>query len=216
MAYRNDDSTVPSAVTPLVDVYIATLPEHRPIGKVLCAERMNEILSASNGMVKRERYFVWKLLCHALKNSFGIDETDARFVKESTGRWTLDGIYLSISHSKGALAVAVSGSPVGIDIELLGERKNSRFPERILAEEEHKEYKKLPPEKKDSFILSVWTAKEAIFKSKGKSAFIPSSIDTLRENHRTGFIKIADCEYVWSVATDDRDALRVFTDIYLD
>ena len=57
---------------PVVDVYLAPLPEDAPLGEVECPERAKEIASVTNEKVKREKYFVWQLLLYALERSFGL------------------------------------------------------------------------------------------------------------------------------------------------
>ncbi|MBQ9269746.1 MAG: 4'-phosphopantetheinyl transferase superfamily protein [Oscillospiraceae bacterium] len=75
-----------------------------------------------------------------------------------------DGPEVSISHTAGAAAVAVSARPVGVDIEQIRPvRKN--LPVRVLSPEEYRFYQEAgePPE----LFFTFWTLKEAYYKYLG-------------------------------------------------
>lgn len=200
---------------PIVDVYIAAIPENEPTGDIACKARREEISSVSNEKVRREKYFVWKLLCYALERSFGKREKKLDFVKKPCGAWSTDGIEFSLSHSDGAVAVAVSRAPVGIDIESVHSPRSEKIAERIMTEDEFSRYNELPAEKKVDRLIEIWTAKEAIFKSKHKSDFVPSQYSTLSESFKTDAISLNDKKYVWTTATETPEKIRIFTDIDL-
>lgn len=200
---------------PVVDVYFASLPLDAPIGEVECELRRKEIASISNESVRREKYFAWKLLCYALERSFGLRGKKLSFAKESYGGWSAGEISVSISHSNGALAVAVSRAPVGVDIEYIHTPNSEKFAERIMNETELAEFNSLPTDCRVEHLIDIWTAKEAIFKSEGKNSFIPQSIDTLSKSFKTDRIIIDGVQYSWSVATDTPERIRVFSNIDL-
>ena len=200
---------------PIVDVYITALPENEKIGWVECKARREEIASVSNEIVKREKYFVWKLLCYALERSFGMRGDKLKFVKESYGGWSVGDISVSLSHGGKALAVAVSRAPVGVDIERVGPCRSEGISERIMTSSELLAYESLPQEERERRLIEIWTAKEAIFKSKGISSFIPKENDTQTESCRTDSIIIEGEEYAWSVATANPEKIRVFTNVDL-
>lgn len=200
---------------PLVDVYIAALPEGEKIGEVECKARRDEIHSASNERVRREKYFVWKLLCYALERSFGMRGDKLKLVKEDYGGWFAGDAFVSLSHSEGALAVAVSQAPVGVDIERLKVPRSKKAAERIMTSAELLEYGSTPLEKREKRLIEIWTAKEAIFKSKRISGFIPKENDTLSESFVTRSAMVGGEEYVWSVATAAPEKIRLFENIDL-
>ena len=200
---------------PIVDVYIARLPLDEPVGEVECKARREEIAAVSNERVKREKYFVWKLLCYGLERSFGLRGKKLDFSKESFGGWSVSGHYLSISHSENALAVAVSRDAVGIDVELLHTPRSERMAEHIMNDGELSAFEGVTPDKKEEHLIEIWTAKEAIFKSKGEPTFIPSRIDTLCATFKSGSIDIDGEKYIWSVATKTPQRIRIFSDIDL-
>ena len=72
-----------------------------------------------------------------------------------------DGRYLSISHTKNIAAIAISFSPVGIDLENYQEKIKKIAP-RFLHMEESKDHSKTDC---IEFLTQIWTAKEAIYKA---------------------------------------------------
>ncbi len=200
---------------PVVDVYIAALPKDAPIASLNCKARQKEIEAVSNEKVKREKYFVWKLLCYALERSFGLRGEKLSFVKESFGAWSVLGAEISLSHSEGALAVAVSRDSVGIDIELVREHRTSELASRMMNEEELFDLEKLPEIEKNTQFIKIWTAKEAIFKSKKKDSFDPKACDTKKESFKTDSITIEGKEYIWSVSSPTPERIRIFSGIDL-
>ena len=200
---------------PIVDVYIAALPKDVPIGKLDCKKRMDEIDSISNDKVKREKYFVWKLLCYALERSFGKRGKKLDFKKESNGAWSVSDVKISISHSENALAVAVSRGAVGIDIERIYTPRADRMAEYIMTDDELAEFSLVPDEQKEERLIEIWTAKEAIFKSKNLDRFIPKEHSILLSSHRTNSITIDGEKYLWSIATNTPEIIRIFKDIDL-
>ena len=197
-----------------INIFIARLPDGE-IGHVECQSRQAEILSASNEKVKREKYFVWKLLCYALERSFGEKGKNMELVKESYGGWSAGEVFVSLSHSANALAVAVALDAVGVDIELVREPKVQSLAERIMTDDELNAYNAAAPEQKEAHLFETWTAKEAIFKSKKLSAFVPKDHNTLDSTYKSGDIIIDNQKYIWSVATNTPERLRIFTDIDL-
>lgn len=72
-------------------------------------------------------------------------------------------IYISVSHTEGLAAVAISERPCGVDVERLGrdvERMRARF---VRADEE-----RLADAGRDDFAVGVWCAKEVIYKMSGR------------------------------------------------
>ena len=115
-------------------VFISDIPENRDIGKVYPAERNLEISVCYSATFAKQRYFVWELLSYALEQTIGKSVKEANLYKDENGVWRCKEIFFSLSHSKNALAVAVSGYPVGVDIELIDGRFNDKLASRILTE----------------------------------------------------------------------------------
>ena len=199
---------------PIVDVYISKIP-NVPIGELDCKARMDEIFAVSNENVKREKYFVWKLLCYALERSFGMRGEKLDFRKESFGAWSVSNAEFSLSHSEGVLAVAVSRAAVGVDIEKLHAPRSEKTAERIMTVGELAEFASLSDENKAERFIEIWCSKEAVFKSRKLNAFVPSDIDTEKESFKTDSILIDGEKYIWSVASATPERIRLFTNIDL-
>ena len=197
----------------MTNVYIAALPKDLPIGKLCCQERMNEIEKVSNERVKREKYFVWKLLCYGLKHSFDLDEQNLNFAKLDCGAWTIDGLEISLSHSDDALAVAISQSPVGIDVERVHKPRSNRMAEYMMNEQELEKFNLVPTEEREAHLIEIWTAKEAIFKSQKSQNFIPKQIDTLSRSTQKLNFQIDGEEYACTVANSSLDDINLFLNV---
>ena len=200
---------------PVVDVYISALPEDLPLGEVECKARQAEIDTVKNERVKREKYFVWKLLCYALERTFGLRGKRLDFVKEPWGGWSVGDVFVSLSHSEGALAVAVSRNDVGVDIEHVHTPRAKTLAEHTLCEEELLEYERLPESEKERRFLELWTVKEAIFKSLRSDRFLPKEICTIGAKFTTKTATVGEREYIFTVATQTPEKVRVFTEIDL-
>lgn len=194
-----------------VDVYIAELPSGVPLGKVTNATRREEIANTRNEDVKREKYFVWRLLEYALMHSFGLCGESLDLRKESYGGWSLEGISLSLSHSKNALAVALSREAVGVDIEHVHMPRAEGMAERVMTAEEFADYRSFRDEERTERFIELWTAKEAMFKSRKEMYFTPCEMNTVGASIHTEHLTISGERYIFSVASAHLDGLRVFS-----
>ena len=100
-------------------VFAARIPQIDDFGKVYPPERQAEIDRITNPDVKREKYFVWKLLEYAIEKTAGEPIENYAFEKKPNRKWVSDRLCFSLSHSDGAVAVALSDSAVGVDIDIL-------------------------------------------------------------------------------------------------
>ena len=200
---------------PVVDVYLARIPEGGSVGSLSCAEREREIADVSNEKTKAEKYYVWKLLEYALERSFGLRACKLTFTKTPEGKWTTDKCFFSLSHCDGAVAVAVSRAAVGVDVETMRPLSKDRFADKILTEGERALYEQTPYERQEQCLLEAWTAKESLFKKTGEKMFIPRDHDTLTGQVLTKEVTLAGQSYLLSVATDTPEVLRSYIDIDL-
>ena len=153
-----------------IKLYLAELPSTDVFGEVLPVERNEEILACSDKKVKREKYFVWKLLEKVLLDFHGIADL-ALAKKNPSGKWEGLGVHFSLSHSKNLLAVAVSDSVVGVDVQVERPLKNQGVIEKVFSEFEREEFFK-NDEFFDAEIIKAWTKKESVFKMLGESNFL--------------------------------------------
>jgi len=199
---------------PVVDVYLAQMPADGEMPPLSCALRQQDIDGVSNPELRRQKYYVWRLLEYALQRSFGFKEGDVTFRKEGE-RYLCDRAYFSLSHSDTALAVAVSRDTVGVDVERVTARDTDRLTRRVLTPAEAEAYDALPAEERAAFFFRAWTAKEALFKAAGKDVFVPAELDTLQGNVKS-YEKTVGGETVYlSVATKTVERIRLYENIPL-
>lgn len=90
------------------------------------------------------------------------------------------GPYISLSHARRAVAVAVSALPVGVDVEGLRDIRPS-LPRRVFGEKEYEWYVSRGERPEDFFTL--WTLKESYYKYLGTGLpGIPNGTEFVREN----------------------------------
>jgi phosphopantetheinyl transferase len=200
---------------PVVDVYFAQIPEEIEIKPILPEEREKEIEMVSNARVKKEKYCVWKLLEYALERSFGYKIKNLDFEHTASGKWKCNRCEFSLSHCDGAVAVAISRAPVGVDIEVQRALSGEKFAERILNEVETDAYNALNESERQTYLIEAWVKKESLFKKQGGDIFSPSKIVTDTRGVRNGRVEIAGREYFYSVATDTPEKLRLYENIDL-
>lgn len=192
-----------------------TLVLYAPIGEgsigddIYPRARRDEIARCKSEKVKREKYFAWKLLRKALTDYFNLDFDNLQFAKTANGQWICPDVFFSISHSDGAVCVAASSFPVGVDIE---KRKgvNPSLAARILTEREYGVYEGLKETEKEEFLLESWVKKESIFKRRGASALMPGSLDTLGDEARLSRVVIKDEKYVIAVASEQNETVILY------
>ncbi len=199
-----------------VDVYVAKIPEQPNYKPLSCAARQKEINAVKNPTLKSEKYYVWKLLEYALEQSFGMEIDNKTFTKGETGKWVTDGCFFSLSHCAGAVAVVVSRTAVGVDIETSRPLSNDRLANKILTEGERCLYEKVSPDAQAEFLLEKWTGKEALFKKENQKIFSPELYDTSAGDLYTKTLMLANTLYVLSVATDTPELVRIYKEINLE
>lgn len=196
----------------IVDVYWAKIPDE--IGKEMLfpLERQNEVLACGNEKVRMQKYYAWKLLKYALRESFGYEMERLSFCKEKNGKWTSPSCYFSISHSHDAVAVAVGNAPIGVDLEKIASEK-AEFLQKTLTEQERAEFALLFDEnERVEYLFESWTKKESFFKRVGDGAFRPSKI-AVDKGVVTKSVTIDGERYVLSLAAESVAAARYFFDV---
>ena len=184
------------------DVYVALLPEGECDVPLYPEERDAYVKNTANPTIRRERYFVWRLLEIAARRSLGLELSEIGLHREGE-RWTGELADISLAHGGGALAVAISGAPVGVDIELLSDGSDGdRLAERFFNDAERAEYYAAPESERGLAFLRVWTAKEAIFKSQRGSIFAPSDVDSHSSRVHSSTLRLGERDLVLSVASE--------------
>ena len=187
---------------PILDVYVAEIPQNTKLGKVYPKERQKAIEDCGSEKVQRERYYVWKLLEYALKQSLGLKFKKVKFEESANGKWRCDACWFSLSHSKNAVAVAVSRKTVGVDIELYKPERMNGFAPRILNEKEKSAFDGVPETEQNAFLMQKWTEKESIYKCLDVPRCSAISMDTTATKTFTSFVKVGGEKFLLSVASD--------------
>ena len=190
---------------PQTTVYIGKIPNSLEIKSIYPKARLDEINACSSQKAKREKYCAWKLLEYAIKDALNLEISEIDFEKSINGKWLCKDFYFSISHSYDMVCVAISKSPVGIDIEKISEKLKRIMP-RYLTDSENKELSSINESDLLEHLCTKWTQKESIFKSWDKKAFTPSKIDT--SLYKTSTYKIEN--YIVSICTDEN--IQIFKD----
>ena len=197
----------------MIDVYVANIPSAESSLPLSCAERQSDIDKISNERARREKYYAWRLLEYAIKNSLGADASRLSFTRGDNNRWRCDGLELSLSHSGDALAVAISDRAVGVDVERIRVKSADRLANFVLTESERAEYEKSAECERDEWLIRRWCAKEAIFKSLDKDSFKPTTIEISEFFCDIRAISIDGEKYILSAAAKSADDVRVFENI---
>ncbi len=196
------------------DLYIAEMPAGE-IGRVDNETRQRQINEATDERVKRERYYAWRLLEHAVWHSKGKSLADMELTLAPTGRWESPHIFLSIAHSRDLIAVALSNAPIGVDLEPIGSPRPERFAERMLNEGELQEYRSTSEGERLALLYRKWTEKESLFKRIGGSSFIPKEIDTALGGVVSYELEMNEDIYFLSIATDNLEDIGFYPNIEL-
>lgn len=167
------------------------------------SERQREVEGCKNERARREKYLVWKLLKKAAEQGLNLDFDNVKFTKTEFGQWISPDFFFSLSHSDGAVCVAVSRAAVGVDIEKVRALKPSLH-ERFLSEDELRCASLLSENERNSFFLDAWVKKESIFKMRGGKSLLPRSIDTAKCDATVEHVSVHGEEYLISLACQDK------------
>lgn len=176
-------------------VYVRSIPFEVKEDNIYPPSRRDEIMSCGSDKVKRHKFYVWKLLEVALKETFNKSLQEINIHKEGT-RWLGEGVYFSLSHSGDAVAVGVSNFPIGVDIQHVHTVRN--LSSKIVCKGEE-----------GVDLVELFSKKEAIFKSLGREMFSPSQINTLNSDVASEIVIIGGEEYRLSVASKNREYKQI-------
>ena len=162
--------------------------------KISPSARAEEIEGCLSPNVRLQKFYAWKLLERALSRlGLSIEKLDIR--RTDSGKWECPDCFFSLSHSGNFVVAAVSGEPVGVDVERFEEpRFNSALAKKITTERERGD---ISPRA----LAALWTRKEAIFKLSGGKSFIPKSIEAADCPTVTKTFGCEDESYFISVAS---------------
>lgn len=195
---------------PIMEVYLAKIPEELPSVPNLCPERAAEIEHTGDEALKKAKMLDWQLLLYGADRAFGLTPEEISFQKSAGGKWTCEQFHFSLSHTDGAVAVAVSNSPVGVDLE-----NRVTFSQKTYGKGSwlQKMLKRIctPGEAAKAGtedFLPLWVKKESIFKCRGKAGF-PEKIHT-EKYPAEAYVFSDDPELVLGVCGEKLSGLKVY------
>ena len=181
-----------------VHVYITRFPFKVKEKDVYPKQREEEVNACKSQKVKKQKYYVWKLLESSIEKTLGVNFKEISFIKEGD-KWGCDICNFSMSHSNDVVVVAISNQKIGVDVEKIDLPRFEKIKqEKILVKEEQQGLK---PEDKALYMNHLWAVKEAIFKSENKKIFSPNKINTQEYDYVIKPFKINEEDFVLSVAT---------------
>ncbi|MBR2023445.1 MAG: 4'-phosphopantetheinyl transferase superfamily protein [Clostridia bacterium] len=187
------------------DVYFATLPEVMGRRAVYPPERESYILQATNPQLMRQRYYVWLLLEYALQQSLGKGLSELHIQKSPHGKWESPFAHFSLAHSHKALAVAVSDTPVGVDIQKQIEK--TTVANCALTDSEWTRF--LSAQNPSELLTELWTKKESLFKTTDKLRFSPKEIHAEHAFTQTEWLEIDGERYALSTTSPIRKLQQI-------
>ena len=191
----------------LLDLYICRLPDAEGEREVFSPERRAALERIRNPERRRQSYWAWRLLEHALGQT-PLRRPGEIVFHADNGRWSCAEAEFSISHTAEAAAIAISDRPVGVDAEnvrefrrrLNGGELAASMLRRIAATDELRE------ETPDA-LLRLWTGKESLFKSLHTDVLRPKELRVGAETRQ--FTALLPEEVFFSVSGERIADLRV-------
>jgi 4'-phosphopantetheinyl transferase len=140
---------------------------------------------------RKRSFFSWYLLyLKFLERKINAFNLKVEF--NENGKPLIEGINFNISHSHNLVAVAISSHEVGIDLELIEDKDNSKIAKKIMNEEEYQKYLK-----NKEYFYKVWTKKEAYLKRKGLALDFALNKDQKIEDVVSYYIQDEDDHYYY-------------------
>lgn len=177
-------------------IYIADNPLQIHLESALAAvseQRRQYALRYVRDEGRRLSVAAYVLLCHALKEEFGITSPPEFAFTENGKPYLRDfpHIQFSLSHCREAVACAVAASPVGIDVESISAYDPALLPATMSAAERERI---LGAESPAVEFTRLWTAKESVVKMNDLAAAgisLPSLLESTESYRFTACERIA-------------------------
>lgn len=196
-----------------VSLFLSRIPEHPSIAPLSCQARNLEIENTRHPVAKAQKYYVWRLLERAIEQCCGISPDRLTFQKQPGGRWEITGeeppIFFSLSHCEGAVAVALSRTPVGVDIEPCDRHLTPALAEKVLSPDEKQVYNALSEAERNDYLLRAWVAKESLYKRTGQGTFCPNHLNAASENVTIQTVTLQDRMFLVALASNAPDSVSL-------
>jgi 4'-phosphopantetheinyl transferase len=147
-----------------------------------------------------------RLIRDIVKQELGLEGAAVRIETNAYGKPFLvgyPGFHFNLSHSGRWVVCAVGGSPVGIDVERIGEADHQTAAYFFSAEEQEDLSAKPVPDRRSRFY-HIWALKESFLKCTGKGFFIDPVSFTIKIEDDGIRLRTP------SAATDARYCFKVF------
>lgn len=153
--------------------------------RMVSKQRLEKACRYRFEILKRESVIAYLLLCHALKEEYGIT-SPPEFEYMETGKPVLCGypdIHFNISHCRKGVACILDSKPAGIDIEEI-KPLDVEVAGNVLSEEEYNSI--LGSDAPETDFTVLWTRKESFLKMTGEGlAGNLKEVKTMGENFLT-------------------------------
>ena len=179
------------------------------IGETLCSARNKEIESTANEKLKAQKFYAWKTLEFAVKHGLNLSPKKIDFRKNENGKWVCNEFYFSLSHSENFVAVAISNSPIGVDIQIKKDIDYNSLSKKILTNHELDYFSQLPNDNKQDYIFKKWTEKESLFKLKGERVCHYKSLVANDFNLVFKLIKNGGLNYYLTAVFEDKNKVDI-------
>lgn len=189
-------------------VYISALSDCK-VRSVFPVERDQEITSCTNPTQQKQKYIAWKLLEFGIKNSLNKDINNFSFTKLDSGKWVSNEIEFSITNSKDLVAVAISSSPIGVDVEEINE-KILKASDKILDKSEMEVFSSLSNEDKIDFLTRKWTIKESALKCLNLKSLFTTNLCLQKDQTFSQALILNDRHYVLSTYGPTAPQTQIF------
>ena len=190
---------------PKIEVFVANTSQAHDIDYVPTVLK-KELLTIKNEEKKLQKRCMYNLIYFAFFR-MGIKLRVNSITKDKSGKPMMKGWFLSCSHSKDLITVAVSKNVnIGVDIEAMHlDVPFESFKKKIFHPNESR--------KVNVNLINViylWTRKEAIFKMTSKTGkFIPKNIDTAQFLTLSTTLEYKRTRYALSVAAEDNEHVHI-------
>lgn len=195
-----------------VDIGFST---YEPLLQFLSAEKRDKILKFHFDIDKKlsvaSDLFIRYLACQYLN----VNNSELRFGRNEYGKPFLvdvDDFHYNISHTRNAITVGVSQTPIGVDVERIRGFQNA-IVKRFFSKKE-KQYVESDNENSSKRFYEIWTKKEAYVKWIGEGLSIPlRSFDVLADPMSCCLETVQIDNYAVSICRTENRYLSVCSDI---
>ena len=188
-----------------VEVYIASTGQAHDIDYVPSVLR-KELVRIKDKRLRLQKQCLYNLIFSVFYNRFGKRLNDKSITKDKSGKPLIKGYYISCTHSKDLICVAVSeNTNIGVDIEAMITK--------ITLEKLHSKICHRNEAKFDLNLINVfylWTRKEAIYKMiSATSKLVPKKIDTTKYLTLSTIVDYGRYTYALSVAAKKNTCIHI-------